>query len=379
MEALVLSCSTGGGHNSAAKAIVQALQERHHKVTFFDPYSLKSTHFANVIGMTYIKFVQHTPDLFGKVYALGDAYSRMQTKIPVPSPVYAVQNKTSKLLENYISEHHFDVIITTHLFCGEILTRLKRKHVTLPPVYFVATDYTCSPFVAEVQADHFVIPAADLEDTFAGYGIPKEKMLPFGIPTLAQFHEDIAPDKAKRAVGLDPKKKYFLISGGSIGVGDIYDTIDHLLTFILSHKEYEILVLVGNNLHLYENLMINYQGVHVLHLIKPTDHVYYYMKASEIFISKPGGLSSTEAAAAAIPYAIITPIPGCEDKNAAYFEQHGMAIWVKDVSQDLLPAIIRLQDPAEKEQMIAADRANIDPDAAGKLVEFIEKKNSDPN
>lgn len=125
--------------------------------------------------------------------------------------------------------------------------------------------------------------------------------------------------------------------------------------------------------------MINYQGVRVLHLIKPTDHVYYYMKASEIFISKPGGLSSTEAAAAAIPYAIITPIPGCEDKNAAYFEQHGMAIWVKDVSQDLLPAIVRLQNPSEKEQMIAADRANIDPDATGKLVEFIEKKNSDLN
>ena len=93
MEALVLSCSTGGGHNAAAKAIVSQLKESGHTVTFFDPYSLQSDHLAHVVGTTYMTFVQHTPDLFGWVYRIGDAYSRMQKKIPIHSPVYWKQKK----------------------------------------------------------------------------------------------------------------------------------------------------------------------------------------------------------------------------------------------------------------------------------------------
>ena len=72
-------------------------------------------------------------------------------------------------------------------------------------------------------------------------------------------------------------------------MGDINDTIDELLTFILSHKDYEILVLVGNNLHLKENLEIAYKGVRPLHLIDPTDKVYDYLSACEVLIAKPGG------------------------------------------------------------------------------------------
>lgn len=374
MEALVLSCSTGGGHNAAAKAIVSQLKESGHTVTFFDPYSLQSDHLAHVVGTTYMTFVQHTPDLFGWVYRIGDAYSRMQKKISIHSPVYWKQKKTSRLLETYLREHPCDVIITTHLFGGEILTQLKNRHIPLPPVYFVATDYTCSPFVAEVDADYFVIPSPKLEDVFVKAGIPKEKLLPFGIPTSKPFHESRTPEEAKQELGLDPKKKYFLLSGGSIGVGDINDTIDELLTFILSHKDYEILVLVGNNLHLKENLEIAYKGVRPLHLIDPTDKVYDYLSACEVLIAKPGGLSSTEAAVSQIPFLIITPIPGCEDKNAQFFQDNGMAIWVKDVQNDLLVDLMKALDPRERQRMIEADKRVIDPLAARKLVEFIEKR-----
>lgn len=374
MEALVLSCSTGGGHNSAARSIVQELQEQGANVTFFDPYSLKNDHLADIVGETYIKFVQHTPSLFGFIYQIGDAYSRMQNKIPIVSPVYLAQKKVSFLLENYLKDHSFDVIITTHLFCGEMLTQIKNRKVPLPPVYFVATDYTCSPFVQEVKADYFVIPHKDLVPDFTAYKIPKEKLLPFGIPTMMQFHEKKAKSQAKRSAGLDECKKYILISGGSIGVGDIYDTIDQLLTFILSHKNYEILVLVGNNQHLYENLSLAYQGVRPLHLIKPTNQVYDYLKASEVFISKPGGLSSTETAVAQVPFLIITPIPGCEDKNAAFFEKYDMAIWVKNVQDNLLPALLKALDPQIAQKMQEADRNTIDPYAAKKIFNHIKKE-----
>lgn len=54
MEALILSCSTGGGHNTAAQAVFEALTERGHHAVRMDPYTLVSEELANKVGQTYI-------------------------------------------------------------------------------------------------------------------------------------------------------------------------------------------------------------------------------------------------------------------------------------------------------------------------------------
>lgn len=60
MEALILSCSTGGGHNTAAQAVFEALMERGHHAVRMDPYTLVSEELANKVGQAYIKLVQKT-------------------------------------------------------------------------------------------------------------------------------------------------------------------------------------------------------------------------------------------------------------------------------------------------------------------------------
>lgn len=89
MEALILSCSTGGGHNTAAQAVFEALTERGHHAVRMDPYTLVSEELANKVGQTYIKLVQKSPKLFGAVYDLGNAYR----KLPGRSPVYHINGK----------------------------------------------------------------------------------------------------------------------------------------------------------------------------------------------------------------------------------------------------------------------------------------------
>lgn len=374
MEALVLSCSTGGGHNSAAQALVQALQDKGHQVTFFDPYSLKSNHLAHAIGNTYIKLVQTSPSLFGMIYRIGDQYAKIQNHISIPSPVYLAQKKSADLLEAYLKKHDFDVILTSHVFCGEILTQLKNRKVNLPPIYFITTDYTCAPFDSEVKADYINIASSDLKEEFMDYNIPEEKLLTFGIPVRKEFSETLSKPEAKAALSLDQEKHYILVSGGSIGVGDIYDTIEILKKFILSHKEYEILVFVGNNHHLYEHLKLKYEDFEQLHLILPTNQVPLYMKASDVFISKPGGLSSTEACAAQIPFLIITPIPGCEECNAQFFAKHGAAIYVHDVKNELNKALLDVLKKEQSALMMENQKRTINAQAAEDLIEWIEKK-----
>ena len=120
MEALILSCSTGGGHNTAAQAIFEALTERGHHAVRMDPYTLVSEELANKVGQTYIKLVQKSPKLFGAVYDLGNAYR----KLPGRSPVYHINGKMAPHMQKYLTEHLTDVIVCTHLYPAEILTHM---------------------------------------------------------------------------------------------------------------------------------------------------------------------------------------------------------------------------------------------------------------
>lgn len=87
MDALILSCSTGGGHNAAGFAVKEELERRGHQVTMLDPYTLAGKSLDKLVGNGYIKTAQKAPHFFGFLYKLGDGYR----KLPVHSPVYAVR------------------------------------------------------------------------------------------------------------------------------------------------------------------------------------------------------------------------------------------------------------------------------------------------
>ena len=79
-------------------------------------------------------------------------------------------------------------------------------------------------------------------------------------------------------------------------------------------------------------------------ILKYVDNLHMYMKASDVFITKGGGLSSTEAAVSGIPIIHVTPIPGCETKNCRFFSKSGMSIWVKSPQKQLIPSMEKLMD-----------------------------------
>lgn len=117
MDALILSCGTGGGHNSAAKAIAAEMHMRGHRTTILNPYTLYSQKLAAKIDSTYVSMVQNRPHLFGAVYSAGQMYR----KLPCKSPVYYVNRRMIPIMENYLSNHHYDAIIMTHLYAAEII------------------------------------------------------------------------------------------------------------------------------------------------------------------------------------------------------------------------------------------------------------------
>ena len=181
MDALILSCGTGGGHNAAGYAVREELERRGHNVTMFNPYTLRSDRLAAGIDRTYIGVVQRMPAVFGAAYHLGDLYR----KLPFRSPVYFANRAMADTMQEYLSQHRFDLILFPHLFPGEILTELKNRGTALPPVVFLATDYTCIPFTEEINCDAYVIPTAELRDEFIARGLPAERLYPLGIPVAS--------------------------------------------------------------------------------------------------------------------------------------------------------------------------------------------------
>lgn len=368
MEALILSCSTGGGHNAAAYAVQEAFRLRGHNAVVLDPYVLAGKDLDKKVAAGYVKIVQKVPGLFGVIYKLGEAYR----KLPVPSPVYAVNIAMRKRMQEYLSKHHYDIIFTTHIYPGEILLALKNKGVNIPPTVFIATDYVCVPFTEEIGCDYFITPSKELSDDFIRHGLPEDRLVPAGIPVKSIFKQDITRDEALAELGLDSRYRYLLISGGSIGCGMLNKTIDVLGDYFESHTDCKLIAICGNNKKLLEKLNEKYADDERIILIASTDKMLYYMKAADVFLSKPGGLSSTEAAVCGTRLIHITPIPGCENKNMSFFERNGMSVAVgKDLSE-LPRAIEKIVDPSFSEEIRDNQRRIINPNAAEDICKFAE-------
>ena len=367
MDALILSCGTGGGHDSAANAILEAMNLRGHKAEMLNPYTLKSNRLANGINHTYIASARHTPRAFGAVYQLGNAYRRL----PFRSPIYFVNRRMNAVLQAYFAQNHFDAVIMTHLFPAEILTNMKRHGIAIPKTVFVATDYVCTPFTEETECDAYVIPTEDLAADFINRGIPKEKIYPFGIPTHSTFAVSEAREEAKRRLGLDADKKYILITGGSMGGGRMDKAIVKLRSHFAEKKDVELIIVCGSNQGLYDKL--NAQADPGIKVIGYTDDMASFMKASNLFITKPGGLSSTEAAVCGIPVLHTSPIPGCESYNSRYFSENGMSI-SGGITKHILQAVDEiLANEEASSSMVACQKRHINPLAAAQICELAEK------
>lgn len=255
MEALILSCSTGGGHNTAAQAVFEALTKRGHHAVRMDPYTLVSEELANKVGQTYIKLVQKSPKLFGAVYDLGNAYR----KLPGRSPVYHINGKMAPYMQKYLAEHLTDVIVCTHLYPAEILTHMRLNGMETPPFVFIATDYTCIPFTEESDCDLYVTPSPLLSSDFTGRGIPAEKLRPLGIPVRLDFSDDtITKDRAREALNLPKDRRTLLLSGGSMGAGSIINAVRALLPYLKQNANCDLNILCGSNEALFDSVVAEF-------------------------------------------------------------------------------------------------------------------------
>ncbi len=367
MKILILSCNTGEGHHSAAKAIAEAAEKRGIEWELANPIAFKNERARKIVDASYNNMIKKTPKLFGAVYRLGTMYDRTS----LTSPVYYTTSLCAKPLNDYIRAKGFDAVICTHLFGMEAMTAIRRRKMNDIPVYGVMTDYTSIPFFGETELDGYIIPHGELAAETADKGVPADKIYPFGIPVAGKFSNRIGRDAARELLKAPKDRRVYLIMSGGVGCGGISDLCDELIR--ADDGEYLACVMAGKNEKMTEQLSKRFANEPCIRIVPFTKEVNVYMEAADVMISKPGGLSSTEAAVSGIPIVHLMTIPGCETKNAEFFRSHGMSVLAEDIKDAAEKAKRFTFDSDAADEMRRCQAANTNPRAADAILDLVMK------
>ncbi len=368
MKVLILSCNTGQGHNSAGRAVEEELMRRGIPCEMRDALSFAKGKASRTISGAYVGVATKAPSLFGGIYKLGGVISSRRRK----SPVYYANTRYAAPLNAYIEENGFTCVVTPHLFPAEALTYLRRRGRLPVPCYAVATDYTCIPFWEETELDGYFIPHKDLAQEFINKGIRKESLIPTGLPVSGRYNVDVGKTQARKQLGLPESAAIFLMMTGSMGFGDISAFTLSLL--LICPKNSRIVILTGNNDGLRARIDRDFAGEKRVSTVPFTKEVPLYMEACDVLLSKPGGLTSTEAAVKNVSLVHTRPIPGCETKNAMFFSSRGLSLFEEEPEAAAAAAVRLIREEPLREQMRKAQQETVPPFAAKNIVDYLTER-----
>ena len=363
LNVLILSAHTGGGHDAAAKALQEALAEQGANAQVMDCLAFGGAWLSRVVSGTYVRMVQHVPSGFGLMYRASKTLSTTRHK----SPVYLFNSSYAFRMERTLEKFQPDVIVCTHIFGAHSVTHLRRKGSYTGPLALIMTDYTIHPFTEDVEMDVLYVPHQDMLEECSKSGVPSEKVRAFGIPVGLNCRPCMDKSAAKKAAGLHPTGKEVLLVGGSMGAGNLPEIIGALLPTL--GKTGHLTVICGSNEHARETAVEKFGDDERLTILGRVSPLAPLMAAADVLVTKPGGLTISEAMTIGTPMVIVNPIAGCETVNAGFLEERGLALFARSVEE--LPGKVGglLRDDAARRNMIDAQRREVDADSARHIAE----------
>lgn len=355
MKILVLTCSTGGGHNTCAKYIKEEFNEYQIKCYVKNYLDIIDKKVSDLTSKLYLDSTKGNGIVFKKLYHLGEIYN----KTNLTSPIYLLNKIAKTKLLKYIEKNKYTLIICTHLFPSMALTEIKKEK----DIKFinVATDYECIPFWNETNPDLFIIPSKLLKKDFINKGINKKILLPIGIPVSSKFKN------IKNNLCLPNDKDIVMITSGSMGFGKL----KYIILKLLNNLNCYLLVICGNNKKLKEELLkIDNSNLIIKGFV---NNMNEYMNKSKIIITKPGGLTTTEIAIMNKPIVHIMPIPGVENYNASFFANNKMSLKANNEDEIISKVELLLKNKNLCKKLINNQKKIINPNSAKDLVNYIQK------
>lgn len=363
MRVLILTCNTGGGHNAVAAALAESFRRLGVSSDTADGLSFISQKASRFVSKWHTRFYRRYPKLYkaGYMSAENDAESNDRD-----NPVYRYMARGVRRLDRAIQDGGYDAVVCVHVIPAMMMTELRRQRETGPVFCFVATDYTCSPTVGGCTPDICVIPHEELAEEFVSCGIARETLLAAGIPVRAVFRERGDRAAARSELALPPEGRHIVLMSGSIGCGPMAD-IAAELEKRMERGDFASVLCGSNRQMLYA---LRRRGFRRVEAVGFTNRVHRYMDSADVLVSKPGGISITEAGTRGTPLLLADMVGGCETRNQEFFHAHGWAETCQ--SEDMADAALALLDRPERRQaLVAQQHRDFDGLAADRVAQAV--------
>ena len=370
MNTLILTCSTGQGHNSCANAIKEYYDLHGQPCVIEDALSFISPALSHVICWGHVTIYRHFHSLFQVGYRYSEKHSGLFRE---KSSVYHLLSRGTGAIRSYIVENKIDTVICTHVFASLMLTQLQKEAPLPIRTGLVATDYTCNPGTKESVVDRYFIPDPPLSINYECPAISEQRIISSGIPIRQAFTKQQDPAQAKKALGLDPGCVHLLMMCGSMGCGPMARLSKQIIRLLPENAAFTIIC--GTNQGLRKKLQRRYGGDARIHICGYVDNISQLMDSADLYLTKPGGISTTEAAAKGLPMVFIDAVAGCEEYNKIYFIKKGAAKTAAAVEDIALLCTELLKQPAVLRQMHDSLASLEQPNAAGVIFEEMNNLN----
>lgn len=291
-----------------------------------DSYQYAASIFAKVVADGYIGMVKTVPQVYGYFY------DRVERATHVPTMRRLVSRYTAGNLRKFVESYAPDLIVCTHAFPCGVMSEYKRQFDPTLPVVGIVTDFVVHPFWIYTNVDAYAVATPEMRAALLARGVREDRIVLSGIPVDPRFGAPRPNVDALRArLGLPRDRPVVLMMGGGVGIGPLEEMMRALGTI---ETPISAAVIVGRNLALERRVMsLAERTAYPLRVFGFVENVFDYMHASDVLVSKPGGLTSSEALAARIPMVLVKPLPGQEERNTRFLVSREAAIRARGAEQ----------------------------------------------
>ena len=348
---LIFYGSYGGGHLSAARSIKEYinLNYKDYQIEMVDCIEYINKALNKVTTKAYSDMAKNAHWIWKKVY-----YSAEK------GPIAKMNDETQKImsikLNKLLQEYNPDLIISTHPFASHMCAILKRKKKINCRIATIITDYAPHSqwLMYPAYINYFFVAHDGMKEDLINRGIKESQIKVTGIPLSNRFLAHYDKENILSEFELSQDKKTILFfAGGEQGFGK--DKVFNMLKSIIENfPNLQIIAISGKNDKMkkqFDELVEETNSISNVKIIKYTNKIPELMSISDLVITKPGGLTTTESLASGLPIIVINPIPGQEEENAEFLEKNGVGIWLKknDKIEEELYKI--LNDPEKLQHM----------------------------
>jgi processive 1,2-diacylglycerol beta-glucosyltransferase len=354
------------GHTSAAEAVGLVLREDAVDVAIVDSYKYAASYFSKVVADGYLGMVKTIPQLYRFIY------DRAERASGAGAFRKWVSRYTAQNLRTLIGEIQPSCVVCTHAFPCGVMSQYKKQVDADLPVVGIVTDFVVHPFWIYRNVDAYAVATRKMHATLVDHGVSPERIQVTGIPVDPRFALRPSQAQARRALGLPAQERVVLVMAGGLGIGPLETMLTALAQ---SRRPVHAVVLVGRNPRRQQHLTKWAQRLpYPVEVHGFVHNVFDYMHAADVLLTKPGGLTTSEALVAQLPMVLVKPLPGQEERNTRYLCDRGAAM-VAVVESGIARAVEQLldDDAGHRSRLLQRVETLRRPEGAADVAEIVRR------